>query len=123
MSTTDQINQLQGHVAPEIPTSGRATRLWVADVVTVNPDGTVDVQPVQSRATKIGVPVPGAYKPAVGDRVFVADLNGDPRVPIVLGALTTTTPTVTGSRGANVALASLLTKLDSLGLINDNTTA
>lgn len=32
-------------------------------------------------------------------------------------------PTVTGSRGANAALTSLLTQLAQLGLINDNTTA
>lgn len=32
-------------------------------------------------------------------------------------------PTITGSRGGNVALASLLTALDSLGLITDSTTA
>lgn len=32
-------------------------------------------------------------------------------------------PSVTGSRGGNAALASLLTVLASLGLITDNTTA
>lgn len=32
-------------------------------------------------------------------------------------------PTVTGSRGANAALASLLTQLAALGLINDGTSA
>lgn len=34
-----------------------------------------------------------------------------------------TIPTVTGSRGGNAALASLLTTLEGLGLIEDNTTA
>jgi hypothetical protein len=40
-----------------------------------------------------------------------------------LGAAPTARPTVTGSRGGNVALASLLTALASLGLITDNSTA
>jgi len=39
------------------------------------------------------------------------------------GATATTKPAVTGSRGGNAALASLLTALASLGLITDNTTA
>ena len=39
------------------------------------------------------------------------------------GAAAVTKPAVTGSRGANAALASLLTSLATLGLITDNTTA
>ena len=39
------------------------------------------------------------------------------------GATPASKPTVTGSRGGNAALASLLTKLASLGLITDGTTA
>jgi len=38
-------------------------------------------------------------------------------------AVPTTRPTITGSRGGNAALANLLSALDTLGLINDNTTA
>jgi hypothetical protein len=41
----------------------------------------------------------------------------------ILGATAITRPTVTGSRGGNAALASLLTALASLGLITDSTTA
>ncbi len=40
-----------------------------------------------------------------------------------LGASAVTRPTVTGSRGGNAALASLLTALANLGLITDSTTA
>lgn len=40
-----------------------------------------------------------------------------------LGASRTTRPAVTGSRGGNAALASLLTALATLGLITDSTTA
>lgn len=39
------------------------------------------------------------------------------------GATPTTRPTVTGSRGGNAALASLLTQLATVGLITDSTTA
>jgi hypothetical protein len=39
------------------------------------------------------------------------------------GAAAVARPTVTGSRGGNAALASLLTALDALGLITDSTTA
>lgn len=39
------------------------------------------------------------------------------------GASTTTKPAITGSRGGNAALASLLTALAGLGLITDSTTA
>lgn len=39
------------------------------------------------------------------------------------GAALTSKPTITGSRGANAALADLLTKLATLGLITDSTTA
>lgn len=39
------------------------------------------------------------------------------------GATPTTKPTITGSRGGNAALASLLTQLAALGLITNSTTA
>lgn len=39
------------------------------------------------------------------------------------GATPVAKPTVTGAKGANAALASLLTALVSLGLITDSTTA
>jgi hypothetical protein len=41
----------------------------------------------------------------------------------VSAALSTTPPVVTGSRGGNAALASLLTQLDAAGIIKDQTTA
>lgn len=39
-----------------------------------------------------------------------------------VGALTSNKPTVTGSKGGNVALASLIAALASLGLVKDGTT-
>lgn len=53
-------------------------------------------------------------------------LQGDPvslvGTNIVFGNLGQTIPQVTGSKGGNTALASLLTTLDNLGLIDDQTT-
>jgi len=122
MSSTDNLNAMQGHVAPSRPTNGTPTRVWAADVVAVHPDGTVNAQPVQSRATKVNVQVPVLYKPAVGDRILITDLNGDPQIPVMVGILSGSRPTVTGAKGGNVALASLITALANLGLVTDNTT-
>lgn len=62
---------------------------------------------------------------AVNDRIILA-ANSDP-VQVtgafaVNGATPQTRITVTGSRGSNAALASLLTALESIGLITDSTT-
>jgi hypothetical protein len=52
-------------------------------------------------------------------------IESDGSNPLIgfLGAGAVARPTITGSRGGNVALASLLTALASLGLITDSTTA
>jgi hypothetical protein len=42
--------------------------------------------------------------------------------PILRSPITSTKPTVTGSKGGNAALASLIAALVSLGLITDKTT-
>ena len=125
MTHTDHLNALQGQAHSEHPASGKPTRIWPADVVTVNPDGSVDCQPLYGRGTKVAVPVPSNYNPSVGDRVLVCDLNGDPRVPLVLGLFNRTRPTVTGAKsntaGSIPALASLMTELAELGLVTDQT--
>lgn len=60
---------------------------------------------------------------AVKQEYMRADGNsGGPRIGF-LGAAATARPTVSGSRGGNAALASLLTALATLGLITDSTTA
>lgn len=122
MTHTDQLNVLQGHANPSAPSSGVPTRIWQADVVAVNPDGTVDCQPVKGRSTKVSLAVPGTYQPTIGDRVLVTDLDGDPRTPAVLTPLSITPPTITGSRGGNAALTNLLTALAAAGLIVNHTT-
>lgn len=124
MSNTDDLTALQGHVVKPTPTGGVPTKIWPADVTTVNPDGTVDIQPTTGRASKVNVPVPDTYQPKVGDRVLVTNLLGEPQYPAVLGCLTHAggVPKVTGSRSSSAALESLLTALAGLGLIVDNTT-
>lgn len=60
-----------------------------------------------------------SYEPGVSftSRPFVLQPNGG---TVRIGL---TAPTITGSRGANAALESLLTELATLGLIVDGTTA
>lgn len=69
---------------PPLPVVGVPTRVTRAEVVTVNDDGTVDVRPTRSRASKASVPVAYGYTPAVGHIVIVCDLDGDPQTPVVL---------------------------------------
>lgn len=62
-----------------------------------------------------------------GNNVFDAGTDGSLRHLSAklgfFGAATVTKPAVTGSRGGNAALASLITALANLGLITDSTTA
>lgn len=72
---------------PPTPVGGDALgNVQLAEVTVYNTDdGTVDAKLLTSRATMIRIPVPGWYVPTVGDRVFVADRDGDPRQPLCLG--------------------------------------
>lgn len=67
------------------PRDVNAGGIWLAEVVTVNGDGTVDVRNLRSRATRQRVPGLRGYSPAPGDRVIVADMHGDPQLPQVIG--------------------------------------
>ena len=58
-----------------------------------------------------------------GELEVNGDLNHDGSNVGFFGTAPTTKPTVTGSRGGNAALASLLTALANLGLITDSTSA
>jgi hypothetical protein len=58
-----------------------------------------------------------------GDFTMDADLNHDGTNAGFFGSTPIAQPSITGSRGGNAALASLLTELERLGLIVDNTTA
>ncbi|WP_437678406.1 hypothetical protein [Sorangium sp. So ce131] len=78
--------------------------------------GQLIIEPTESRD--------GAYLVVVRNNGIVFTLNHGGG-PGFYGTTSqpATRPTVTGSRGDNAALADLLTKLASLGLINDGTTA
>lgn len=75
-----------------------------------NPDGTWNT----INATTVGaaflvIPNPSAVR-------FIR-INADNSISLI------TPPSITGSRGGNAALTDLLTQLDSIGFIDDNTTA
>jgi len=77
-----------------------------------------------SVAIKAGNPGTGS-----GGSVQIQNSSGLARIQVndigigFFGGTTTAKPTVTGSRGGNAALASLLTALATLGLLTDSTTA
>ena len=63
-----------------------------------------------------------AYDSVAAREVLRGEASGTAPMVGFLGAAAVTRPTVSGSRGANAALASLLTALATLGLITDSTT-
>jgi hypothetical protein len=86
------------------------SNLASAGIANRNPDGSWNT----INATTVGaaflvIPDPSAVR--------YIRINADNSISLV------TPPSITGSRGGNAALADLLTQLDSIGLINDNTTA
>ena len=80
----DELDILQGAANPPHPTRGHPTRIWLAEVVTVNPDGTVDCRPQLSRGTRMRCAVPHGYTPQLKDMVLLTDLHGSPHTPIVI---------------------------------------
>lgn len=123
---------------PPVPVAGLGdARVQIAEVVAVNGDNTLDARPITRRALKAHIPYPTAWVPQIGERCLIANRDGDPRQPICLGHFApkngslagpvtrsgNSKPTVTGSRGGNAALTSLLSGLAGAGLIVDNTTA
>ena len=56
-----------------------------------------------------------------GGGIYIIDATGDGKLAF-FGGTPQAKPTVTGSKGGNAALASLLTQLANLGLITDSTT-
>ncbi len=69
--------------------------------------------------------VPGAAQTFTDTQTFngTVTLGGSGAQVAFYGAVPVSKPTVSGSRGGNAALESLLTALASLGLIVNNTTA
>jgi hypothetical protein len=116
---------------------GTPSRIQRAFVTVVKADGTVDARMIGRALTKSTLEVPRWYKPTKGDQILVADIDGDQNRPIVLGFISDAKgsskgpqgefhnpnpPKVTGSKGANAALTSLMKALSELGLVVDETT-
>lgn len=74
-----------GPIRPPTPVHGDPLALRRAVVVVTNADGTVDCKLAMSRAMKSRVPVYTDPAPAVGDEVLLANLDGDPQTPAVVG--------------------------------------
>ena len=83
-------------------------------VVTTRADGNFGLEAIATSATNVAL-----RDEATGNALinFAADKLG------FFGAAASAKPTITGSRGANAALADLLTKLATLGIITDGTSA
>jgi hypothetical protein len=79
--------------------------------------------PVTNETSRTGRLVVSVYDFTGAREVFRGDADGTQAKIGFLGASAVAKPTVTGSRGGNAALASLLTALASLGLITDSSTA
>lgn len=81
------MTSLTGPINPPNYVAGQPSRLLLCEVVTLNPDGTVDVRPINGRATKVAVPVAAGVQVGHGNRVVLAELDGDVNKPVVLSAL------------------------------------
>jgi hypothetical protein len=116
---------------------GTPSHIELATVSVVNSDGTIDAQMVGRTAIKSQLEVPRWYKPVKGDRILTTDIAGDQNRPIVIAFVSDEKgsshgpqgnfynphpPKVTGSKGGNAALTSLMKALSELDLVVDETT-
>lgn len=83
----------------------------------IGPTGAINVTVVGGWGAGGGAP---AWPGVASNTVMIGN---SAQTIIRLGSLTLTKLTASGSRGGNAALASLLTQLSTMGLINDTTTA
>ena len=94
------------YCAPPTQTAGSPSRIQLYEVTAVNDDGTLGCVLTIGRTGKVLVPCPPWYQPIIGDRIYVADLNGDSQQPYVVspfdtGAALTGPPNlIVGSRAA-----------------------
>lgn len=74
----------EDHVAPPTTVGGKPASLRVGAIATINADGTVDLKATDSRAGWTGMTIPAWYLPTVGDLMFIADIQGDPQLAMVI---------------------------------------
>lgn len=82
-----------------------------------------DIPLVVTRLDHATIPTVTLRNRGGGPALVIQDSAGNSVMSFPSGTGGGAAPTVSGSRGGNAALASLLTALDSLGIINDGTTA
>lgn len=128
---TSATNSVQGHFATDLestgtPAAGLGSR-WYSRVHSSNNTmrtqfqllGSWVVATDASRTARLSIRV--ADSGSDNREVLRGEASGSAPMIGFLGANAITRPTVTGSRGGNAALASLLTALANLGLITNNT--
>lgn len=102
--------RLTGHSDVQPRSMSQIVNTWVSSV-----DAT--------RTVRTQFLVNDAANPTTGREYLRGETDGSNALIGFLGASAIARPTVTGSRGGNAALASLLTALANLGLVTDSTTA
>jgi hypothetical protein len=80
----NSIKDLQNVRGLPQPVTGASTGLVECEVVVIGSKHTVDVRSTTGRGGKIAVSYPLWYEPTVGDRVLVAEIQGDERLPVVV---------------------------------------
>lgn len=70
-------------INPPTAARGAIVGTTLAEVVTANADGTVDVRLSRSRGGKGAVAVVAGLDLDVGDRVLITLIDGDPNTPII----------------------------------------
>lgn len=85
----NDIAGLQQHRGLPQPATGRSTGLVEYEVVAIHTNGTLDARAVSRRTTEVAARYPRWYEPQLGDRVLVAELQGDERMRVVLQAMCT----------------------------------
>lgn len=101
----------QGKSAQLVSVHGRPTGLREGVVCSVEAHGAIGVQMTTGRAGVVEAAVPTWYRPQVGDKVLVGELNGNPAMPVVIapraGDLAVYAPSVntTGKTSAQITAA------------------
>lgn len=82
--------------------TGQATGLIECEVVTLHTNGTLDARGISRRTVNVSARYPLWYEPALGDRVLVAEVQGDQRLRVVLQVICTKTGGVPAVNGSNL---------------------
>jgi hypothetical protein len=91
MLRRNDIHGLQGARGLPSPATGAATGLAEYEVLVVHSNGTLDAKAISRRAVEISARYPLWYEPQLGDRVLIAELQGDERMRVVLQVMCTKT--------------------------------